>query len=108
MSAGLAARHKGADVVATFRVAGVFTQVVAVQAKHWQSEPPVGRAVVDQLICGIEAEEASLGMVITSGTIGEDAVAKAKDYTEEKGIPIELVDGEQFAKLIIEHGIRSA
>jgi hypothetical protein len=28
--------------------------------------------------------------------------------TDEKGVPIELVDGEQFAKLIVEHGIRSA
>jgi hypothetical protein len=55
-----------------------------------------------------EAEQASLGMVITTGTIGEDAIERAKQYNEEKGIPIELVDGEQFAKLIVEHGIRSA
>ena len=98
---------KGADIVATFRVAGVFSQVVAVQAKHWQPEPPVDKTVVEQLIRGIEAEQAGLGMVITSGTIGEDATEKANQYNEEKGIPIELVDGEQFAKLIVEHGIRS-
>jgi restriction endonuclease Mrr len=86
----------------------VFTQVVAVQAKHWQPDSPVGKNVVEQLIRGIEAEEAGLGMVITSGTIGEDAVEKARRYTDEKGIPIELVDGEQFAKLIVEQGVRSA
>ena len=101
-------KDKGADIVATFRVAGVFTQVVAVQAKHWKPDPPVGKEVVEELIRGVEAEEASLGMVITSGGIGEDAVERAKRYTDEKGIPIELVDGEQFAKLIVEHGIRSA
>jgi predicted Mrr-cat superfamily restriction endonuclease len=101
-------KDKGVDIVATFRVAGVFTQVVAVQAKHWQPDPPVGKDVVEELIRGVEAEEASLGMVITSGAIGEDAVERAKRYTDEKGIPIELVDGEQFAKLIVEHGIRSA
>lgn len=99
---------KGADIIATFRVAGVFSQVIAVQAKHWQAEPPVDKAVVEQLIRGIEAEQAGLGMVITSGTIGQDAIEKAKQYNDEKGIPIELVDGEQFAKLIVEHGIRSA
>lgn len=99
---------KGADIVATFRVAGVFTQVVAVQAKHWQPDPPVSKEVVEQLIRGIEAEEANLGMVITSGIIGQDATEKAKTYTEEKGIPIELVDGEQFAKLIVERGIHSS
>jgi len=99
---------KGADIIATFLVAGVYSQVVAVQAKHWQAVPPVDRTVVEQLVRGIEAENASLGMVITSGTIGEDAIAKAKEYIEEKGIPIELVDGEQFAKLIVEHGIRDS
>ena len=46
--------------------------------------------------------------VITSGTIGKDAYEAAATYTEEKGIPIELMDGEQFATLIVEHGIRRA
>src|SRR5580704_10855981 len=34
---------KGADIIASFRVAGAFQQIVAVQAKHWQPEPPVGK-----------------------------------------------------------------
>ena len=100
-------QDKGADLIAIFRVAGVFQQVVAVQAKHWRPEPPVGRDVVEQLIRGMEAESATLGMVVTSGLIGEDAVQAAEKYFEEKGIRIELVDGEQFAKLIVEHGIRT-
>jgi predicted Mrr-cat superfamily restriction endonuclease len=101
-------QDKGADLVAIFRVAGVFQQVVAVQAKHWRPEPPVGRDVVEQLIRGMEAESATLGMVVTSGSIGDDAVQAAEKYFEEKGIRIELVDGEQFAKLIVEHGIRTS
>jgi predicted Mrr-cat superfamily restriction endonuclease len=40
---------KGADIIATFRVAGFFNQVVAIQAKHWQSSPPVDKNVVEQL-----------------------------------------------------------
>ena len=32
-------QDKGADIVATFRVAGAFRQVVAVQAKYWQPHP---------------------------------------------------------------------
>lgn len=99
---------KGADLVAVFRVAGAFQQRVAVQAKHWQPEPPVGRDVVEQLIRGIEAEAANLGMVITSGTISDEAFQAAEQYFEDKGIRIELVDGEQFAKLIVEHGIRTS
>lgn len=101
-------QDKGADVLATFRVAGAFRQVVAVQAKHWKPDPPVGRDVVEQLIRGIEAESADLGMVITTGAISEDASLTAEQYYDDKGIKIELIDGEQFAKLIIEHGIRTS
>ena len=99
---------KGADLLATFRVAGTFQQVIAVQAKHWQPDPPVARDVVEQLIRGIEAESANLGMVVTSGSISDAAAQAAEQYFEEKGIRIELVDGEQFAKLIVEHGIRTS
>jgi len=99
---------KGADLIAVFRVAGAFQQIIAVQAKHWQPHSPVGPDVVEQLIRGIEAEEANLGMVVTSGTISEKADEVAKRYFEDKGIRIELVDGEQFAKLIVEHGIRGS
>ena len=98
-------QDKGADILASFLVAGAFRQVVAVQAKHWQPKPPVGKDVVEQLIQGIEAESADLGMVITSGSISQEAVLAAERYFEDKGIKIELVDGEQFAKLMIEHGI---
>ncbi|NBT54528.1 MAG: restriction endonuclease [Betaproteobacteria bacterium] len=49
-------KDKGADIVATFTVAGAFKLIVAVQAKHWRPEPPVGKDVVEQLIKGIEAE----------------------------------------------------
>lgn len=101
-------QDKGVDIYAAFLVAGVFRQIVAIQAKHWKPDPPVDRAVIEQLIRGIEEgkEAVSLGMVITSGTIGDDAYAVAEAYAEEKGTKIEMVDGEQFAKLIIEHGIR--
>jgi restriction endonuclease Mrr len=91
--------------VAKFRVAGAFQQVLAVQAKHWQPDPPVDRSVVEQLIKGIEAEGATFGMVVTSGSIGADAVNRAEDHFVDKGIRIELVDGEQFAKLIVENGL---
>lgn len=97
---------KGADLVAVFRVAGAFQQRVAVQAKHWQPEPPVGRDVVEQLIRGIEAEAANLGMIVTSGLISEEAIQAAAQYFDDTGVRIELVDGEQFARLIVEHGIR--
>ena len=101
-------KDKGADILATFLVAGAFQQVVAVQAKHWRPDPPVGREVVEQLIRGIEAESADLGMVITSGSISDEATKAAEQYFAENRIRIELVDGEQFAKLIVEHGVMAS
>ena len=101
---------KGVDIYAVFRVAGIFRQLVAIQAKHWQPEPPVGAGVVQQLINGIEAgeEQAAFGMVITSGTIGADAQVAADEYSTRTGVPIELIDGDQFARLIVENGIRES
>ena len=101
-------QDKGADLVATFRVAGVFEQIVAVQAKYWRPDPPVGQDVVEQLIAGIDAESASLGAIVTSGTIGQDAMNAAEQFFKERGIRIELVDGEQLARLIVEHGVKTS
>jgi restriction endonuclease Mrr len=44
-------------------------------------------------------------MVITSGSISNDSYEAAQRYFDESGIRIELVDGQQFAKLIVENGI---
>jgi predicted Mrr-cat superfamily restriction endonuclease len=98
---------KGADLLATFRVAGAFQFRVAVQAKHWQPDPPVDDQVVKQLIDGIEAEQANLGMVVTSGSFSDSARTAAQQYFEEEGIRIELIDGEDLARLMVENGIRA-
>ena len=96
------------DIYATFLVAGTFRQVVGIQAKHFQPKPPVGANVVRQLIRGIDEgrERVALGMVITSGEFSPEAETEAKRYVEDTGIPIELVDGEQFAGLIVDHGLK--
>lgn len=99
-------KDAGADIVATFRVASAISQTLAVQAKYWRpKQGPLGRNVVEQLIGGIEAESAALGLVITSGEIAEEAGKAAEDYWEQTGVRIELLDGKQFAKLLVEQGI---
>ncbi len=62
-----------------------------------------GRSLADSLII---AGHGRAGMVVTSGDFGEDAVAEARRYAEDKGIPIELVNGKQLARLIVEHGLK--
>jgi predicted Mrr-cat superfamily restriction endonuclease len=104
----ITARSKdyGADLVATFLLAGVFEQRVAIQAKHhYKTDIPLGADVVAEVIRGLEEENANLGMIITAGKLSDEAAAAAQAYFDEKGIKIELVDGEQFASLIVERGL---
>jgi predicted Mrr-cat superfamily restriction endonuclease len=98
-------QDKGADIVAHFRIAGAFQLIVAVQAKHYKPKPPVGKKVVEDLLRGMEAESADFGMVITSGTISDEAYDFARKKYEEEGMKIELVDGEQLGALIMEYGL---
>lgn len=96
----------GADLIATFLIAGVFEVRVAIQAKHYYqlgSGLPAG--VVGEVIRGIEREGASLGMIITAGTLSDEATAAAQEYFDQTGIRIELIDGEQFAGMIVERGL---
>jgi predicted Mrr-cat superfamily restriction endonuclease len=96
---------KGADLVATFRIARIFDFKIAVQAKHYKPEPPVDSWVIDQLIQGMEAESADLGMVVTSGTFSDETEQYAKKVFEDQGRKIELVDGEQLVSMMLEVGI---
>lgn len=95
----------GIDAFAVFEIAGAFRQVVGIQAKHKTADPPVGADAVRELIAGMESAEepVGLGMVVTSGTFDADARAAAAEYSD--AVPIELVDGEQLANLIVEHGL---
>jgi predicted Mrr-cat superfamily restriction endonuclease len=98
-------QDKGADIIASFRIAGAFQIVVAVQAKHYRPEPPVGKRVVEELFIGMIAESADVGMIVTCGTISQEAIDLAQKLYEERGIKIELVDGDQLGALIIENGL---
>lgn len=100
-------RDKGADLLATFRLATTFTFTLAVQAKHFQPTPPVGAEVVDQLVKGMDAEDATLGWVVTSGTFSKEAEDRKTKWEKERGFHLALIDGDQLAALIIEGGLKS-
>lgn len=97
---------RGVDILADFSVAKTFNFRLAVQAKHFKPEPPVGAGVVEQLVRGMDVEDAQSGWVITSGNFSEGAKRRAEELQEKRGLRIELVDGEQLAALIVEAGLR--
>lgn len=92
---------KGADLVATFITANTFELKLAVQAKHWQPDPPVRKNVIDQLLRSMEAEGADLGWVAPSGSFSDEASEYAAHLRELYGRRVELVDGEFLAALIV-------
>jgi len=100
-------QDKGADIVAVFSLADTFNFRLAVQAKHFRPDPPVGPHLVDQLVAGIEAEQASLGWIATSGSFSAEAVERKATYEEQRGFQIELIDGDQLAAMIVEGGLHA-
>jgi restriction endonuclease Mrr len=101
-------QDEGADVIATFPVAGPFEFTVAIQARFYKPDPPVKPGVLDQLIGGMEAESADLGMVVTTGTFPPQTEAYAEKLREEQGRNINLIDGRQLAALLVQVGVRAA
>jgi len=97
----------GVDIIATFALADTFAVRLGVQAKHYRPDPPVGSPVVDQLAAGMQTEQITLGWVATSGSFSPEAVARKVELEEERGISIELVDGEQLAAMLVEGGLRA-
>jgi len=101
-------KDQGADVTALFTVADTFSFTVAAQAKHFEEDPPVQPKHVDQLREGMDAEGATLGWLVTSGTFSEKTEKRRNEIEDETRYDIQLVDGEQLAALIVDGGLRAA
>jgi predicted Mrr-cat superfamily restriction endonuclease len=99
-------QDKGVDILATFHWAHTFKLLLGVQAKHFQPHPPVSASVVDQLAAGMEAEGATFGWVVTSGTFSEEATTRKREIEGTRGLQIELIDGQQLAAMVVETGLR--
>jgi restriction system protein len=72
---------------------------VYIQAKRWENS--VGRPIVQTFAGSLEGQRARKGVLITTSTFTQDA----KDYVTRIEKRIVLVDGQQLANLMIDHGI---
>lgn len=72
---------------------------VYIQAKRWDAT--VGRPVVQTFAGSLMAKKARKGVLITTSQFSQDA----KDYVNEIEMKIVLIDGDQLAQLMIDHGI---
>ncbi len=73
--------------------------VVYIQAKRWKDT--VGRPVVQTFAGSLEGQRASKGVLITTSSFSE----AAQDYVKRIQKKIVLIDGEELAGLMIDHGI---
>ena len=73
--------------------------VIYVQAKRWEN--PVGRPEIQKFVGALEGHRAKKGVFITTPEFSRDA----KDYVEKINSKIILIDGEQLAKMMIDHSV---
>ena len=72
---------------------------IYVQAKRWSGT--VGRPTVQEFAGSLAGQKARKGVLITTSQFSSEA----KEYTERLEMKIVLIDGEQLAQLMIEHGV---
>ena len=73
--------------------------MVYVQAKKWDGA--VGPAEIDRFVGSLMRKKAHKGVFITSGTFTSGALRAA----QEASTKIVLLDGDQLAELMIDHGV---
>lgn len=73
--------------------------VVYIQAKRW--EATVGRPIVQAFAGSLEGQKARKGVLITTSQFSQEA----KDYASRIEKKIVLIDGDQLAQLMIDHGV---
>ena len=98
---------KGIDILATFAVANAFKLRVGVQAKYYQPDAgPVPSSRLSELLRGMKAEDADLGIFVTSGVFSEEFLKRTEQERLLSGLRIVTIDGEQLASIIVENGIK--
>lgn len=74
--------------------------VIYIQAKRWDTNS-IGRPQVQQFAGALQGQRAGKGIFITTSSFTDDA----REFVKGIGSKIVLVDGDELAKLMIDHGI---
>lgn len=72
---------------------------IYVQAKRWEST--VGRPEIQKFAGALQGQRANKGVFITTSGFSKEA----EDYTQVISSKIILIDGEQLAKLMVDHNV---
>lgn len=72
---------------------------IYIQAKRWEGS--VGRPDIMQFVGALAAKHARKGIFITTSKFSQEALS----YVKVLDVKVVLIDGDQLAKLMIEHGV---
>ncbi len=75
--------------------------VVYIQAKRYAPENTVGRPAIQQFVGSLTGEGAAKGVFVTTSAFSREA----RDYADRVAQRVILIDGQRFARLMIEHGV---
>lgn len=100
-------RHDvGGDIVTTVNVLGLIEMTLVAQVKHYhQREPALPASVVDELLSGMDAHGGDIGLIITVGTVSDEALQRV-DKLNDEGRFIGVVDGEALAAMYLKYGFQ--
>lgn len=74
---------------------------VYIQAKCYAAENKVGRPAIQQFVGSLTGESASKGVFVTTSSFSKEAV----DFVRRVQQRIVLIDGDEFARLMIAHNV---
>lgn len=74
---------------------------VYIQAKRYSPESKVGRPALQQFVGSLTGEGATKGVFVTTSSFS----AEARDFLTRVQHRIVLIDGNEFAKLMIRHNV---
>lgn len=72
---------------------------IYIQAKRWQGS--VGRPEIQKFVGALQGQRARKGVFITTSTFSNDA----RSYVDNIDTKVVLLDGDQIAELMIDHGV---
>lgn len=76
--------------------------IIYIQAKRWAKDNVVGRPVVQSFVGSLMGAGATKGVLITTSRFSKEA----HDYSKGmQNLKVILIDGQELAQLMIEHGV---
>ncbi|MFZ1082461.1 MAG: restriction endonuclease [Candidatus Kryptoniota bacterium] len=94
-------RTKDEGIDGTIKEDRLGLDIIYIQAKRWKQGQTVGRPEVQRFVGALAGQGAKKGIFITTSNFSKEAI----EFTPKNETKIVLIDGQELAQLMIDHGI---